>query len=91
MKNQFRDNLKKASVIGVQGWLIHNWNASETAENDDIELEFSYTDEEGLIYCFEFVKEDIDNIEQVSDGLWEVRDTNGDLVEIVFYKLTKIV
>ncbi len=91
MTNQFRDSLKKATIIGVQNNLIHSWDTSETADLDDIELEFSYTDEEGLIYCFEFVKEDIDNAEQVSDGLWEVRDTNGDLVEIVFYKLTKIV
>lgn len=60
MNEQYKNlitSLEAASILQVDGYSVHNWNVeSEFEDDDDIVLEFSYTDSDGLIFEFQFSK-----------------------------------
>jgi|Laugresbdmm110dd_1035094.scaffolds.fasta_scaffold16796_4 hypothetical protein len=83
--------LMNAGVIEVDGYLIHNWEL-DCFENDsnDVVLNFSYTNDEGLIFEFEFTVEELKNAD-VKNNIIVVKDTQGQEAELGFYKLVPLV
>ena len=55
--------LNHASILTVDGYNLTSWEVEEieNLEDDDIALCFSYTDDEGLTFEFEFTLESLKN------------------------------
>ena len=82
-----------SSLIKVGGYLLHNWNLEDIAdlenlfENDGIALDFSYTDDEGYIFEFEFAAEALKNA-VISGNSIKLIDNQGAEAEIECFNLT---
>ncbi len=82
--------LQKADIIRIDGYLLHNWEVNELKDLDDendIALNFSYTDSEGLIFSFEFTFKEV-AAATIVDNNMRILDTAGQMVEIDLFKLT---
>jgi hypothetical protein len=84
-----------ASILSVNGVLIHNWDGDIESRMDDAEddkeivFEFSYTDaEEGLIFEFEFTKKDFLEV-KVLDNQVQLVDATGEMIKIDCLSLIK--
>ncbi len=83
--------LSKSTVIEVNGYLLHNWEFTSPSDCDgdmDDALVFSYTDDEGQIYGFEFHLANIKEAELIGTHTISLLDNNNDMVEINCFKLT---
>ena len=89
MRNRIIKALETAEILGVCDYLIHSWNieAEEDSDSDNFALEFSFTDEEGQIFEFEFDWEALDNA-VISDNCVTMTDSEGETVDIYPYSLT---
>jgi hypothetical protein len=74
--------LGSAIILQVDGYMLHNWNVeSEFEDDDDIVLEFSYTDSEGLTFEFQFSKKALE--EAVVSGLMNNRVRAVDVTKAI--------
>ncbi len=84
------DMLERAEVLDVNGYLLHNWNMDTLdCEDDESVVEFSYTNEEGEIFEFSFLKKDLVEASVVGHTISMV-DSGGEMVDVSCYKLTKL-
>ena len=85
MKNRIIKALETAEILGVFDYLIHNWEVGD--EDSGFALEFSFSDEEGLLFEFSFDWEALDNA-VISDNCVTMTDSEGESVDIYLYSLT---
>ena len=84
------DMLKRAEVLDVCGYLIHNWELGTMDGEDDEEVfACSFTDEEGLIFEFSYTKKALTEAKIVQNSI-EMMDDTGELVNITCYTLTPL-
>lgn len=84
------DMLERAEILSVDGYLLHNW-AMDTldCEDDESVVEFSYTDEDGLIFEYAFYKKALVEASVDANAISMV-DSTGETVEVVCYTLTPL-
>ena len=89
MRNRIIKALETAEILGVCDYLIHNWDVGDEDSDSEIAFDFSFTDEEGQIFEFEFDWEALDNA-VISDNCVTLTDSEGESVEVTFYQLTSL-
>lgn len=80
---KIKELLEIAEIIGIDDYLIHNWNMDDG-------LQLSYTDCEGLIFEFEFSEEAIEDGE-INGNCISLIDTTGEKVHLFLYALTPVI
>lgn len=79
--------LEKCSVIEIDGHLLHNWHLDTLdCDDDDSVFECSYTNEDGYIFEFVFLKKDIIAAEIHNNSI-TMKDDTGEEVEISCFVL----
>jgi hypothetical protein len=86
--------LKFATVLEVDGYLLHNWEYTQREDLDDKDndtaLSLGYTDEIGQIFSFEFSGTMIQDA-NVDGNIIILHDNEGDMVEIGCFTLTRYI
>ena len=82
-----------SSIIQIDAYFLPCWNLENITdlkamgENDGICLDFSYADDEGLIYVFEFSVKALENA-VITGNTITLRDSEDAEVEIKCFNLT---
>lgn len=84
--------LNHASILIVNGYTLTSWEVEEieNLEDDDVALNFGYTDSEGLIFEFEFTLESLKNATINANEVKAV-DVVGENVVFELYSMQKYV
>lgn len=84
--------LNNASILIVNGYTLTSWEVEkiEDLEDDDIALNFSYTNSEGLTFEFEFTLESLKSATVKVNKVTAV-DTTGENVVFELYSMQKYV
>lgn len=84
--------LDTSTLLKVDGYYLHNWDLENIAdlknlfEEDGIALIFSYTDDEGYIFEYEFEVKALENA-KIFENCIKMIDTKGDEFEIKCFNL----
>lgn len=79
--------LEMSGIIVVDDTYLSSWNLEAFGNGDEeIVLDFSYTDDEGLIFEFEFTEKALKEA-KIDGHFISAIDNAGDLVEIACYNL----
>lgn len=91
MKTTIDRYFTEADVLEVDGYLIHSWDFDFDVDTDEVSLEFSYSDSEGLIYCFEFTQEQVKDGKILSGGAILLIDSEGNEVMVNCFSLERLI
>jgi hypothetical protein len=81
------DLLARASIIEINGYLLHSWQLDAmNGEDDEVVFECSYTDDEGYIFEFAFTEKAMKEA-SIKGHFLQMMDNEGQLVDIGLYSL----
>lgn len=83
------DLLARASILEVNGYLIHNWELDAmNGEDEDVVFRCFYTDDEaGYVFEFEFTEKALKEA-VIKDHFLMLNDSEGVMVDIGLYSLS---
>ncbi len=95
MSDQYKnliDALGNATILQVDGYLLDNWQTESEllVDDDDVVLEFSYTDSDGLMFEFQFTKKALEEavVSGVANNRIQAMDATNERVTFDLFDLT---